>query len=423
MPKTIKKVNFRNDDVFHIQQPRDEFLTIMQQIFRCARFFGITGSCNYYWKLWGVVLLLCLTVVEIGSIWKVVKALAGWAVSTTGHRSVTARLAGATLYANAVLSLILTWRISSSWEKISDYWIIIEHSITNRIPRDEYLEKKMIAVQMFFIICGLAEHTMSVLAVIGLDCPPSHLLKRYILVSHGFLLQPTDYSISVAILLIVLSTVATILWNFQDLLLVLITLGLASRYRRINSYVASYCAKNKKEAVSKNADTVEIFTWRKIREAYVKQATLVRKVNDKIGTLILLSNSCNFYFTCLQLFLGISQGMTDTALTQMYYLSSFIWLCLRTTLVVLSAADVNVSSKGALPYIFEYPTEDYNLEIERLQYQLSKDYVALSGMGFFFLTKSLLLQMAGAVVTYELVLIQFDDTDHNSTDTINATMV
>ncbi|XP_045542502.1 gustatory receptor for sugar taste 64a [Papilio machaon] len=395
----------------------------MQQIFRYARWFGIAGTSKYYWKLWGIVLLICLTVVEIGSIWKVVKALAGWAVSTTGHRSVTARLAGATLYANAVLSLILTWRISSSWGKIADYWIIIERAIIARIPRDEYLDKKMIAVGLFFIICGLAEHTMSVLAVVGLDCPPSHLLKRYILVSHGFLLQPNDYSTSVAMSLIVLSTVATILWNFQDMLLVLITLGLASRYRRINSYVASYCTKNEKETDSKNLDTVEIFTWRKIREAYVKQATLVRKVNDKVGPLILLSNSCNFYFTCLQLFLGITQGMTDTGLTQMYYLSSFIWLCLRTTLVVLSAADVNVSSKGALPYIYEYPTKEYNLEIERLQYQLSKDYVALSGMGFFFLTKSLLLQMAGAVVTYELVLIQFDDTDHNSTDTINATMI
>ncbi|KPJ17787.1 Putative gustatory receptor 64a [Papilio machaon] len=431
MPKNNKKVKFRYDDIFHIQQPpRDEFLTLMQQIFRCARWFGIAGTSKYYWKLWGIVLLLCLTVVEIGSIWKVVKALAGWAVSTTGHRSVTARLAGATLYTNAVLSLILTWRISSSWGKIADYWIIIERAIIARIPRDEYLDKKMIAVGLFFIICGL-----------------------------------DDYSTSVAMSLIILSTVATILWNFQDMLLVLITLGLASRYRRINSYVASYCTKNEKETDFKNLDTVEIFTWRKIREAYVKQATLVRKVNDKVGPLILLSNSCNFYFTCLQLFLGItqgmtdtgltqmyylssfiwlclrttlvvlsaadvnvssnlfSQGMTDTGLTQMYYLSSFIWLCLRTTLVVLSAADVNVSSKGALPYIYEYPTKEYNLEIERLQYQLSKDYVALSGMGFFFLTKSLLLQMAGAVVTYELVLIQFDDTDHNSTDTINATMI
>nr|WCC57771.1 gustatory receptor 6 [Papilio glaucus] len=424
MPKTVKKVKFRNS-TFHIQQrPRDQFLTIMLQTFRWARCFGIAGCSKYYWKVWGVVLLLGLTVVEIGAIWKVVKALAGWAVSTTGHRSVTARLAGATLYANAVLSLILTWRISSSWRKIADFWILIERAMTARnIPGDDDLHKKMFAVQMFFIICGLAEHIMSILAVVGLDCPPSHFLKRYILVSHGFLLQPNDYSVSVAIALIILSTVATILWNFQDLLLVLITLGLASRYRRINSYVANYCAENMKVVDSENLDTMEIFTWRKIREAYVKQGTLVRKVNDTVGPLILLSNSCNFYFTCLQLFLGITQGMSDTGLTQIYYLLSFIWLCIRTTLVVLSAADVNISSKSALPYLFEYRTEAYNLEIERLQYQLSKDYVALSGMGFFFLTKALLLQMAGAVVTYELVLIQFDDSDHNSTIAINATVL
>ncbi|CAK1600207.1 unnamed protein product [Parnassius mnemosyne] len=109
--------------------------------------------------------------------------------------------------------------------------------------------------------------------------------------------------------------------------------------------------------------------------------------------------------------------MSDTSLEQIYYLLSFTWLCIRTSLVVLSAADVNVCSKDSLPYLFEYNTQTYNLEIDRLQYQLRKDFVALSGMGFFFLTKSLLLQMGGAVVTYELVLIQFDSTDYNLTNT------
>ncbi|CAK1600215.1 unnamed protein product [Parnassius mnemosyne] len=168
---------------------------------------------------------------------------------------------------------------------------------------------------------------------------------------------------------------------------------------------------------SNDLDILQTYTWRKIREAYVKQAALVREVNNLVGPLILLSNSCNFYFTCLHLFLGITQGMSDTSLDQIYYLLSFTWLCIRTSLVVLSAADVNVCSKDSLPYLFKYNTQTYNLEIDRLQYQLRKDFVALSGMGFFFLTKSLLLQMGGAVVTYELVLIQFDSTDYNLTNT------
>ncbi|XP_068629136.1 gustatory receptor for sugar taste 64f-like [Battus philenor] len=395
----------------------------MRHILCWARWLGIAGSSKYYWKLWGMSLILLLAVVEIGAIWKVVKALAGWAVNTAGHRSVTARLAGATLYANALLSILLSWKLSTDWQKISEFWIIIERTLNaSNVPIDKYLDMKMSAVIKFFIVCGFAEHILSIVAVIDVNRPPSTWLERYVLISHGFLLQPSDYSVSIGIPLIILSIVATSLWNFQDLLLVLITMGLASRYRRINKYVAAVCAKHNKEVESKTSETLDLITWRKIREAYVKQAALVRKVNDAVGPLILLSNSCNFYFTCLQLFLGITQAMSDTGLQQMYYLLSFVWLCLRTTLVVLSAAEVNIFSKAALPYLFDCQTQAYNLEIERLQYQLSKDFVALTGMGFFSLTKSLLLQMAGAVVTYELVLIQFDDTDHNSTNTTNTTV-
>lgn len=64
--------------------------------------------------------------------------------------------------------------------------------------------------------------------------------------------------------------------------------------------------------IAKNIDyfqkpeAVRVYSWRKIREAYVKQSTLVRKVDKSLGSVILLTSFGNFYFICLQLFLGIT---------------------------------------------------------------------------------------------------------------------
>ncbi|KAI5639376.1 trehalose receptor domain-containing protein [Phthorimaea operculella] len=218
-----------------------------------------------------------------------------------------------------------------------------------------------------------------------------------------------DYSTWIAIPLFIISNVATILWGFQDLLIVLISMGLTSRYRRLNHCVAKITSYDKNETKwCKYTETLKIYTWRKIREAYVKQGALVRKVDDSVGGLILLSSSGNFYFICLQLFLGITQGISGNFLKRLYFMVSLLWLILRFSFVVLAAAEVNVSSKEALRCLHECNDQCYNTEIERLIKQLTKDFIALSGVGFFYLDRGMLLQMAASIVTYELVLIQFD---------------
>lgn len=50
---------------------------------------------------------------------------------------------------------------------------------------------------------------------------------------------------------------------------------------------------------------LRVDVWRRIRQAFVQQSALVRKVDTELGALILLSNLNNLYFICLQLFLGI----------------------------------------------------------------------------------------------------------------------
>uniref|UniRef100_A0A0K8TUG1 Gustatory Receptor n=1 Tax=Epiphyas postvittana TaxID=65032 RepID=A0A0K8TUG1_EPIPO len=410
MPKKHKQVQSRK----RINKPyvpyRDDFLQTMTKIFRYSRWFGVAGSGNIVWKIFGVFILLLLGVIEGVAIWRVIKALAGWAVDIVGHRSVTARLAGTMFYASSIITLILSWKLSSSWKDLAVFWASVDRNMAINVPPDKSLKSRMISVTSVMMACVILEHTMSMMSQIGFDCPASLILERYTLMSHGFLLLRTDYSIWYAIPLLFMSKVATILWNYQDTLIVAVSMGLTSRYYRLNHFVAKFSAAvNKHVPWNSQSNRRNEYTWRKIREAYVKQAMLVRRVDAWLGSLILLSCLVNFYFICLQLFLGITQGLSGSFIKRLYYLVSLAWLCARVSCVALAAADINVHSKRALRYLHACDAHCYNIEVERLQNQLSKEYIALTGMGFFSLNRTILLKMAGAVITYELVLIQFDD--------------
>ena len=50
-------------------------------------------------------------------------------------------------------------------------------------------------------------------------------------------------------------------------------------------------------------------------------------------------------------------------------------------------------------------------EVKRFNEEVANDMIALSGMKFFYLTRNLVLSVAGTIVTYELVLIQFHQDD------------
>lgn len=52
-------------------------------------------------------------------------------------------------------------------------------------------------------------------------------------------------------------------------------------------------------------------------------------------------------------------------------------------------------------------------QTQRFSEEVANDKVALSGMKFFYLTRGLVLSVAGTIVTYELVLLQFHEDGKN----------
>ncbi|CAH2068991.1 unnamed protein product, partial [Iphiclides podalirius] len=230
----------------------------------------------------------------------------------------------------------------------------------------------------------------------------------YILRSHGFLILSQEYRFWIAIPVFVLSKVATILWNLQDLLIILISMGLSSRYCRLNEYTKSLITGRNEPFKHVNSHNYRHkHLWRKLRKAYVHQADLVRALDKHLGPLILLSNINNLYFICLQLYLGIRMTNTDW-ISRLYYVTSLTWLLFRACSVVLAASEISVQSQHVLPFLRQCSRNTYNIEINRLTNQLTYDNIALSGMGLFSLTRKNLLQVIAAVIKYELILLQFD---------------
>lgn len=81
---------------------------------------------------------------------------------------------------------------------------------------------------------------------------------------------------------------------------------------------------------------------------------------------------------------------------------------MRTFAVSLLAAAINDESQKPIEVLRKVPSHLWNVETKRLFGDITCKRVALSGMNFFFLTRKLVLSVAGTVITYELVLMQFN---------------
>lgn len=72
------------------------------------------------------------------------------------------------------------------------------------------------------------------------------------------------------------------------------------------------------------------------------------------------------------------------------------------------ASSINDASKKPLKILRTLPNDGWFPETQRFSEQIQNDCIALSGKKFFFITRGIIITIAGSIVTYELVLLQFD---------------
>uniref|UniRef100_A0A8D9ATX9 Gustatory receptor for sugar taste 64f n=2 Tax=Cacopsylla melanoneura TaxID=428564 RepID=A0A8D9ATX9_9HEMI len=189
--------------------------------------------------------------------------------------------------------------------------------------------------------------------------------------------------------------ILTCAWNFMDLLIIILSHALAIRFQQVNQRLLSLKGKVLPSTV-----------WRHLRETYNELSYLTKLVDQILSPIVLLSFANNLYFISLQLFNSLKP--MHSVWEAIYFVYSFAYLLLRICAVSLYAASINDASKECTGVLFSIPSESYCVEVSRFLTQVTSDDLALTGCKFFSVTRSLMLTIAGTIVTYEIVLVQFN---------------
>ncbi|XP_047106494.1 gustatory receptor 5a for trehalose-like [Schistocerca piceifrons] len=315
------------------------------------------------------------------------------------------------------------------------------------IPRDarrrgaslhEALRPMLVAAQVFALMPVEGLRQASPASLRYLQRPTEHILARLFNVVHAYECSPgglswlqlylanefpsayhyIGFSYWTSAWLATINTAATFSWNYMDLFLILISLALADRFEHFNQDIARVFDRAVPQKI-----------WQRIRENYCSLAHLAHATNARINKIVLLSFTTNLYFICYQLLNMVIPVMlpsiyspycypesssfhfslNPSMLEMVYRCWSFAYLVARTCAVSLSAARVYEKSHEPKRLLFLVHPKSYGVEVQRLLDQINSDEIALTGFNFFSITRTFMLTVAGTIVTYEIVLVQFNN--------------
>ncbi|XP_037024150.1 gustatory receptor for sugar taste 64a-like [Bradysia coprophila] len=222
---------------------------------------------------------------------------------------------------------------------------------------------------------------------------------------HVFMVVPYHFLLTILIEWAIISF--TFGWNYIDTFIMITSIALATRFKQINQRLEEI----------KNEPMVES-SWAEIRHHHVLLCELVETVDNYLVVIIILCYANDLYYVCFEL-LNIFNKLPHF-INFIYFWYSFLYLVGRTTGVFLIAASINDAATYPIKFVRRRHTTEWCAELERFGDQISTRAVALSGLKFFFITRSLLFGMAGTIVTYELVLLQFDESSEKKTENVTS---
>lgn len=144
---------------------------------------------------------------------------------------------------------------------------------------------------------NIVEHTLSIGAGIyrstfcAVDNETLHShIEAYFRQSFPQLFYVSEFNYAKAGSAQVVNIYCTFIWNFMDVFIIVVSVGVASRFNQINYNLELH----------RGMIMPEIF-WAYYRIRYQKLVELLRETDLVMGNLILLSFSNNLYFVCIQL--------------------------------------------------------------------------------------------------------------------------
>ncbi|RZC42767.1 uncharacterized protein BDFB_000644, partial [Asbolus verrucosus] len=284
-----------------------------------------------------------------------------------------------------IITVVFFIDVARKWPDLMQKWEEVDMAMScYQFPLG--LHKKLKIIATIVIGGAIVEHSFFTAHMFQYSEKGNNLIEN---IDHYFHFR-YDYVFEI------LDIFSSISWNFMDLFIILVSLCLSSRFTQV--------AKNIHFLIEKQEMDENI--WRKLREDYTRLTILCTNVDDVISKIILISFGNNVFVILVQLSNSIKPSSCDNTLDKIYYIYSFAFLIFRITTVLLYAATVNTESKRPVYDLNSLSHHLHNVEIERFLYQTDYDTAALTGHKFFRVTKPLIISLAGAIVSYELVLIE-----------------
>ncbi|XP_072754924.1 gustatory receptor for sugar taste 64f isoform X2 [Anoplolepis gracilipes] len=333
-----------------------------------------------------------------------------WLLSTGANSSKMSKsMTTFVFYTTNLISTVLFVRLAWQWPCLALTWEKLERELASRYREISKitLATRFKIVTIVVMLLALVEHSAAVVSayINAIECADTRgdtdIIGTYFQMQFPQIFTKVSYSIWKGILVETINVLSTFSWNFVDLFLILISIALANQFRQLNSRL--YSIRGKHHVVIK---AMPEWWWAEVRNDYNHLATLTRRVDSHVSCIVLLSFATNLYFICIQLLFSFNpiRGIVR----KIYYCLSFGFLLARTTAVSLYVASVHDESLLPAPILYSVSGSSYSNEVSRFLTQVTTDNISLTGMKFFSVTRSLVLTVAGTIVTYELVLVQFN---------------
>ncbi|XP_021947687.2 uncharacterized protein LOC110845553 [Folsomia candida] len=191
-------------------------------------------------------------------------------------------------------------------------------------------------------------------------------------------------------------------WTFGDTLIALMSLILTRFFIRLNKGISA----------SKAQTVHEVERLRKDHRA-IKD--LVEQCNQVFAPIILVNFMGNVIYLLTRLYTGLFEDLQNPELiVRLESIYAFVYQIGKIMIPTWLAALLNETAAEAIDTVHDWPslieleeTRNRMMVITRFISQLINDPVSLSGCGYFTITKSFLVTLISGLLTYEVIILQF----------------
>nr|WPK18181.1 GR [Eucryptorrhynchus scrobiculatus] len=300
-----------------------------------------------------------------------------------------------------VLLSILFLNLAQQWPQFVKEWHLVEVSM-KRYELSMKLKRKVALIITSILGLALIEHAMVTTqqVLLSINRYPNNTYDAmqdfFATVSLSEIFYYLPYYAWLGFYFKFLSLQKTFIWTFIDIFLISISLCFNFRLLQIS----------KKLRYMSKIVVADEFVWGAIRRDYVKLSQLCELTNKRLCWFIIISYFSNIYHILVQLF-GSLRPIQDPFHKNYFYVS-FLLLILRVSAVCIFGGAIYEEHEDITRIVTTVPSTAYNIEVERFILHLATCEMGLTEKNFFKITRNLILKVTSVIVTYELVLIQFN---------------